>query len=381
MKTIIFIILLLSTKLASQEIPIWEFYSYQINSFDFLNDEEIIVHTNNNDGTSYILEISTGNILDSIVHGLNWINDFDKNENLISMASFNRTIVVDLNSKEVIANLGDISIKDIGFKNLNELYVIQDFGLVSFNINDGKIDTIWNNLPNDSKYNIPVLLRNESCFSFDNKNAILYWGGTQGVYCYNIDCKTGDFLYSIAGKEPISNPVKDEYFVENVNYITFYNVNSKVYTKKIDLSEYGSLDGAGEFSYSTDGNYITRRLNGEVYYFNNNNELSINNKFSIWGRNNVPHQNFIIAQNNKFVSVYDINSLNVQDKIQSTSIYPNPTSVFINIDTENNVNIELFDIFGNKLLEDFNTKLDISNLSPGTYYIRYLEQTRMVVKI
>ena len=117
-----------------------------------------------------------------------------------------------------------------------------------------------------------------------------------------------------------------------------------------------------------------------MYYFNNDIELSVNNKYLVWGRINVPHQNYIISQNNKYVSVYDINSLKVENNT-SPNIFPNPTSDIININTENKVNIELFDIFGNKLLEDINTKLDISKLSPGTYYIRYLGISQMVVKI
>ena len=72
--------------------------------------------------------------------------------------------------------------------------------------------------------------------------------------------------------------------------------------------------------------------------------------------------------------------LNIKDEIEH-NIFPNPTSDIINIDTKEATNIELFDIFGNRLIEDFNRKLDISNLSPGTYYIRFLGQTKMVVKI
>lgn len=80
------------------------------------------------------------------------------------------------------------------------------------------------------------------------------------------------------------------------------------------------------------------------------------------------------------IACYDYNTLDIEKELES-NIYPNPTSNIINIDLETPTNITLFDIFGNKLLEDYNTKLDISHLSPGTYYVRYLGQTRMVVKI
>lgn len=83
----------------------------------------------------------------------------------------------------------------------------------------------------------------------------------------------------------------------------------------------------------------------------------------------------------------DIIDLNFEIKsISSVSeniveVYPNPTNEIINIDIESPTKIELFNIFGDKLLEDYNTKLNISHLSRGTYYIRFLSQTKMVVKI
>lgn len=65
----------------------------------------------------------------------------------------------------------------------------------------------------------------------------------------------------------------------------------------------------------------------------------------------------------------------------SPIIYPNPTSNYVNIDISEPTVIELFDLLGNKLLEEFDTKLDISQLKPGTYYLKYFGQVRMVVKI
>ena len=101
------------------------------------------------------------------------------------------------------------------------------------------------------------------------------------------------------------------------------------------------------------------------------------------------------SENNKIKHIYcynqmgdrrsgniEFNDINLHiDYFHESAIYPNPTSNIINIDTEKAIHIELFDIFGNKLMDDYNTKLDISHLSPGTYYIKYLGQTKMVVKI
>lgn len=371
---IVVIVFITISKMSSQEIPIWEFYSYEINSFDFINNDEIIVHTNNNFGTSYIMEISTGNILDSINHGLMGISDFDKYGNLISLASNSRALIIDYNTKEIVANIGDFGMNDIGFKDLNELFIIQDFGLVSYNIIENKIDTIWDNLPLDSKYNLPVSLRSESCFSFDNNNAILYWGGTQGVYCFNIDCNTGDLLYSIAGKEPISNPAKDEYFIISNNLLEFYNCKTKHTIKTIDLNKYAEFPGFGYFSYSKDGNIITTFLNNELYLLNNDEDLSLVNKFLIFSERNVPHLNYLISQNNKYIRVYDINTLSVKDASDILIQYRNGKIIY-NLENSNydNFNFSLVNVNGSivksiKLIGDSGI-LDVGILSNGIYII------------
>ena len=66
---------------------------------------------------------------------------------------------------------------------------------------------------------------------------------------------------------------------------------------------------------------------------------------------------------------------------ENLSIYPNPTNDFINVKTENPILIELYDLLGNKLLEEVNTKIDISHLNSGTYYIKFQNQTKVIVKI
>lgn len=74
--------------------------------------------------------------------------------------------------------------------------------------------------------------------------------------------------------------------------------------------------------------------------------------------------------------------LNVENELDLNEItfFPNPTNDFINIITENPILIELYDILGNKLLEEVNTKIDISHLNSGTYYIKFQNQTKVIIK-
>ena len=87
MKTIIFILFILTTKLSSQETPIWQFNSYNIGSIYILNENELLVHTSNNEGTTYLLEIESGEIKDSIIHGIKYIKFTDVLGDLVAVNS------------------------------------------------------------------------------------------------------------------------------------------------------------------------------------------------------------------------------------------------------------------------------------------------------
>jgi allantoicase len=62
----------------------------------------------------------------------------------------------------------------------------------------------------------------------------------------------------------------------------------------------------------------------------------------------------------------------VIDDNSTTLLYPNPANQTLNIKTDGNIaHIEIYDIFGRKLLGAFATDaIDISNLPVGTYYVR-----------
>lgn len=97
-------------------------------------------------------------------------------------------------------------------------------------------------------------------------------------------------------------------------------------------------------------------------------------------RNDINDGTYDISDANFIMSRFslDVNNSTNSDEVL---IYPNPTSDMVNINTNEGIKIELFDLFGNKLLEDYNTKLNIGHLSPGTYFLKIQNQTLVVVKI
>ena len=67
-------------------------------------------------------------------------------------------------------------------------------------------------------------------------------------------------------------------------------------------------------------------------------------------------------------SVSNISNLNIE-------VYPNPTNGIVNINTENRYSIKLFNILGELIMEedliDVSSKIDLSSLKSGIYYIDF----------
>lgn len=61
-------------------------------------------------------------------------------------------------------------------------------------------------------------------------------------------------------------------------------------------------------------------------------------------------------------------------------VFPNPVKDIIRLSTNIPLKLELYDIFGNKVLEDTNTQLNIQHLNIGTYYLKYGNETKLIIK-
>jgi hypothetical protein len=63
-------------------------------------------------------------------------------------------------------------------------------------------------------------------------------------------------------------------------------------------------------------------------------------------------------------------SLSVEDlTVNGIKIYPNPSSSIINIDYTENLQSNLFNILGQKVLSTTSKTINISNLEQGTYFL------------
>ena len=78
------------------------------------------------------------------------------------------------------------------------------------------------------------------------------------------------------------------------------------------------------------------------------------------------------------VDVY--NSVN-EVEASTMTVYPNPATDFIMINTQDAVSVEIFDMTGRLVLTSTETKIDIRDMEAGVYFVRANgKTTKLVVK-
>lgn len=247
----------------------------------------------------------------------------------------------------------------------NMNYVKEDisYEIISYEIDDS---LMYDDKHND---NLWTSWGNENVFKDDYYDTI-----DDSLFLFRNFITKNDNMYSYAN---IVNDFREQFGdgaliigideEEKILYISSLEVDVKPFKDNIYLYDYKNgnvIDSLISYDFS-DHPVLPRFYISRVTIFKTNDSTLLN---ILTGR----------------IFIYHIYSnLNTVDyhKDEHINIFPNPTNDIINIVTETPINIELFDIFGNKILQDYNAKIDISHLSPGTYYIRFLGQTKMVVKI
>jgi hypothetical protein len=100
-------------------------------------------------------------------------------------------------------------------------------------------------------------------------------------------------------------------------------------------------------------------------------------------------RNDTIMYNNLFATYYPGNCWittdieNTELKQEAKSIYPNPTNNVIHIDNEDLTHVEVYNIFGQKLIKTTNSSIKLKDFEDGTYFIRttYIDETVINSKV
>ena len=110
-------------------------------------------------------------------------------------------------------------------------------------------------------------------------------------------------------------------------------------------------------------------VSNNFYIQNNSNLTNCNIDYICNGSNS----NITISNNN--TGCNDIteacSALSIIDEeINTVKIYPNPTKGFINLISNNLLNVELYDMLGKKVLTTNNIKIDLSSFKTGIYLLK-----------
>ncbi len=74
---------------------------------------------------------------------------------------------------------------------------------------------------------------------------------------------------------------------------------------------------------------------------------------------------------------------NFKDDI-NINVYPNPTTHFINVESNKSSNLNIYDINGKQVLNrtiDTSEQIDLTALSPGTYFLKFKQDNQIIKSI
>ncbi len=211
---------------------------------------------------------------------------------------------------------------------------------------------------------------------------IIYTNSTNGLYTqkYEYTYNTNGNLTTVISYAYISyNWVKGgkEEFVydSNGNVIT---INSYLWDTSSSISSYWALETKNsELKYNN--NYTIDQLLVPFYYFTNRSILPTDFKL----KSMVTSQSYYDFLKKYYYSPMQVTGI-TDNLALKVSIYPNPTSDYLNINWSGNqpqMNVEFYDITGKQVLNQLvnnNSKLSIQGFNKGLYLIKLSDNGKMI---
>ena len=106
-------------------------------------------------------------------------------------------------------------------------------------------------------------------------------------------------------------------------------------------------------------------------------------KYQLYDYDQQPSQSYYRLKQYDFAGVFQYSQIRTVtfDQFVEINVYPNPTSGPVYIESENSVDISVFDINGRLILQEENTNsCDLSNQAAGVYYVRISTQTSVQIE-
>lgn len=220
----------------------------------------------------------------------------------------------------------------------------------------------------DSAYSSPLVLATDTLNTYSNNNissfSFIIWtdcnvSGIDFWHRINADSTDGGIVeYSIDGGTTWNNIINSSYSVWN-----FYLSSDTIASN----SNKAGFTGTSGWVRSS---FWGPTLNNIIEYRFTFTSDSINNNKDGWMIDDISIQNGMVG----------INELRPRSDIH---VFPNPTSNFITIQTENNIKFksaEIKDVLGKTILTSNNTTIDLSKFEAGIYFVEIATDKGKYVK-
>ena len=273
--------------------------------------------------------------------------------------------------------------KDILYINENNIWFVTYLGVFHKDYNN------WTHYINDQNYghDLKTVHRlNNDIFVFSRfgtTHKYVYDNQQKNFYFKRID---QDFPKNVGDGPYFCNKKEDHIYANSKNGKVLMKFNGKEWTE-----ESFNLQDTVKSIYLTREDKVIAITRNSVYEYQNNISEKLfdipDSIYPLIKSNSIALKEidyddnyYFFVSNDSGLLVYTSKPTSVEPKTEVPTIFPNPTRDIINLNISEPTHIELYDILGNKLFKKFSTRLDLSDLSPGVYYIKYSGQTKMVVK-
>lgn len=320
---------------------VWQTALPEVQSMFILNDSTILLHADylrkSAIPVTWFVNIETGEIIDSLFHGVSYIKSTKLSPNGKILALCSRTsngdgvLLFDLTTKKIINKFE--SIGDITFKDDENIYVFFEYGIYLLNIQTGEKELIWEKEVYHPKYGMRIGIGPfGSRFNSNGKYALVIYD--KG---YLVNLETKEEVGSVAGPNDtyVFNPKNpDELVVYGGEQMHFYNTKDSAVPldqpylepyKKVYFDEHIIGDHYG--AYSEDGEYFAIDYLGWIRIYDLETK-ELKNKVYKTGVTFNLYNNFVYLNQRDRQYKYDISSyLSVENQsINEIEVFPNPNN-------------------------------------------------------
>jgi outer membrane protein assembly factor BamB len=245
-----------------------------------------------------------------------------------------------------------------------KLYALSDSILVNLDPLTGKSTPISTILHGDFVTGFDAVT-----FNSDLEHYVFYANGR----IYSVDVNTGNIVYNPTVPD---QPVGLRYNCRDSTYYAISN-NNLVAINPV-TGQFTNICSNPNFNVFTIGIETVDPANGHYYYFGSN---FYNINVTNGSINTLPAASIMAIANNRCCSLVNNTEVESSDLLPEISVYPNPASEYLIVSLKSfqsyPFNLSIFDLTGKlmyrSLIEKETTKIDVSNLSSGMYFIEVAE--------